>query len=43
MAKWPRIDIIDRDHDLVLRAEIPGLSKEDLDISLTEDTVTIRR
>lgn len=41
MAKWPRIDIIDRDHELVLRAEIPGLSKDDLDISLTEDTVTI--
>lgn len=41
MAKWPRIDIIDRDHDLVLRAEIPGLAREDLDISLTEDTVTI--
>lgn len=35
------IDIIDRYHELVLRAEIPGLSKEDLDISLIEDTVTL--
>lgn len=41
MARWPRIDIIDHDHDLVVRAEVPGLSKDDLEISLTEDTVTI--
>ena len=31
-----------RDRDLLVRAEIPGISKEDLSISLGDQTVTIR-
>jgi HSP20 family protein len=38
----PRVDIIDRDDALVLRAQIPGVKKEDLDISVTDNTVTIK-
>jgi HSP20 family protein len=38
----PRVDVLDRDNEIVVRAEIPGVSKEDLDVSLTDDTVTIR-
>jgi HSP20 family protein len=41
-AHAPRVDVIDRGKDLLLRAEIPGVKKEDLHISLTEQTVTIR-
>lgn len=42
MARMPKVDVLDRDTDIVVRAEIPGVKKEDLDVSLTDDTVTIR-
>jgi len=38
----PRIDIIERDGEVVVRAELPGVDKDDLDISLTENSVTIK-
>lgn len=37
----PRVDLIDRENEVVLRAEIPGEKKEDLDISITENAVVI--
>ncbi len=37
----PRVDIIDREEDILVRAELPGVEKKDLNVSLTEDTVTI--
>jgi HSP20 family protein len=40
--KTPRVDIIDRDNDIVVKAEIPGVKKEDLDVSMTDSTVTIK-
>ncbi len=41
-AKMPAIDIIDRDADVVLRAEMPGVEKDNIDISMSDNTVTIR-
>lgn len=38
----PRVDVIDRDDEILVRAELPGVEKNDLDISLTENTVTIK-
>ncbi len=38
----PKVDIIDRDDEVVLKAEVPGVKREDLDVSLTENTVTIK-
>ena len=40
--KVPAVDVIDRDNEVVLRAEIPGIDKNDLDISVTDNTVTIK-
>jgi HSP20 family protein len=40
--KAPRIDVIDRDEEVVVRAEIPGVDKEDLEVSMTDTTVTIQ-
>ena len=37
-----RVDIIDRDDEILVRAEIPGVEKEDLDVSVTDDRVTIK-
>jgi len=36
----PRIDLIDRDEEIVLRAGIPGVAKDDLNISVTDNAVT---
>lgn len=38
----PRVDIIDRDNEILVRAEIPGVKKENLDISLTDTAITIK-
>lgn len=37
----PRVDIIDRDDEVIVRAEMPGISKDDMEVSLTENSVTI--
>ena len=38
----PRVDVIDRDHEVLIRAEVPGVERDDLEISLTGNTVTFR-
>ena len=37
----PRVNVIDHDDEVVVRAEVPGVKKDDLDISVTENAVTI--
>lgn len=39
---FPKMDIIDRDNEIVVRAEIPGVEKEDIDVSVTDNTITIK-
>lgn len=41
-GRMPRVDVIDREHDILVRAEVPGVDKKDLDISATGNTVTLR-
>ena len=38
----PRVDVIDRDDTIVVRAALPGVDKDDLTVSTTPQTVTIR-
>jgi len=38
----PKVDVIDRDAEVVVRAEFPGVAKENLDISVSHDSVTLR-
>ncbi len=40
-GKLPKVDIIDSDDDILIRAELPGVDKKDLDISMTDTSVTI--
>lgn len=40
--KAPKVDVIDRENEVLIRAEVPGVEKKDLDISVGEDTVTIK-
>lgn len=41
-GKMPRVDVIDRDAEIVVKAEVPGVKKEDLDVSVTDNTLTIK-
>jgi HSP20 family protein len=38
----PRIDAFEKDHQIVLRAELPGVKKEDLEVNITEQAVEIQ-
>ena len=40
--KVPTVNVIDRDSEIVVRAELPGVEKKDLDVTLSEDAVTIK-
>lgn len=40
--RLPNIDIVDRDSDILVRAEVPGVDKKDLSISLTDNLLTIK-
>lgn len=41
-GKMPKVDIIDNEKDVLIRAELPGVDKKDLDISMTDHSVTIK-
>lgn len=41
-VQWPRIDIIDRDKELLIRADLPGVKKDDLELTVTDDSVHVR-
>jgi HSP20 family protein len=41
-GKSPSVDLIERDKEIVVKAELPGVDKKDLDISVTENTVSIK-
>jgi len=38
----PKVDIIDHDTEVEVHAALPGVKKEDLDVSITNQTITIR-
>jgi HSP20 family protein len=40
--KLPKVDVIDRESEVVVKAEIPGVDKKDIDISVGEDSLTIK-
>ncbi len=38
----PSVDVITRGEDLLVRAELPGIKPDEIDISVTENVLTIR-
>jgi len=40
--KVPKVDVIDRDDEVIVRAEVPGVNKDDLDVSVSDNSVTIK-
>jgi HSP20 family protein len=41
-TRLPSLDVIDRDEEIVVRAEVPGVDKKDLDVSLSDNMLTIK-
>jgi len=37
----PSVDIFEEGDDVIVKAELPGMSKEDIHVTLTEDTLTV--
>jgi HSP20 family protein len=42
LAAYPRVDIFERDGTYVIEADVPGIAKEDLHVSLEEGVLTIQ-
>ena len=38
----PKVDMLDREAELVVHAELPGVGKDDLEVTVTAHSVTIR-
>ena len=41
-GQLPALDVVDRDEEVLVRAEVPGVNKDDLEISVTGDLFTIK-
>lgn len=40
--RFPKVDVIDRDAEIVVKAEVPGVDKKDIEVTTTDNTVTIK-
>jgi HSP20 family protein len=38
----PEVEVFHRDNELVVRADLPGLSREDIKVDVTDDRITIQ-
>jgi HSP20 family protein len=38
----PQMDVIDRDKEVLIRVEVPGVEKQNLDISVSDNTLSIK-
>jgi HSP20 family protein len=38
---WPAVDVFEREGALVVKADVPGMSAEDIEVTLTEDGISI--
>lgn len=41
-GSFPATDVIDRDNEVVIHAELPGLTREDIEVAVSEGAVTIK-
>lgn len=38
----PKVDIIQNEKEVIVKADVPGVKKEDISVTVTDDTITIR-
>lgn len=41
-GRLPKVDVIERDNEVVIKAELPGVKREDVDVSITDTSVCIK-
>ncbi len=41
-GRMPRTDVIDRDEDFLVRVEVPGVDKKDIEVSLADNMLTVK-
>ena len=41
-AKPPSMDVVDREKEVIVRAELPGIDKQDIDVSVSGNSVTVQ-
>jgi HSP20 family protein len=41
-VRVPQLDVIDRDKDVLIRVEVPGVEKKDIDVSISDNTLLIK-
>lgn len=38
----PKVDVVDNDSEVIVRAEVPGLRKDQIEVTVTDDAITLR-
>jgi len=38
---WPAVDVFERNGSLIVKADVPGMTAKDIEVTITEDGVTI--
>ena len=41
-GRIPQVDVVDRDDEIFVKAELPGVDKDDVEIAMTSNSVTIK-
>ena len=41
-VRVPSVDIVEKDNNIIVRAEIPGIEKNDIEVTLSGDNLTIK-
>ena len=42
LTKMPSIDVLDRENEICVRAEVPGFTKDQVDVSVNHNSLTIK-
>ena len=41
-GRLPKVDVIDKDNEIIVKAELPGIEKHDIDVTMNNSMVTIK-
>ena len=41
-GQTPKVDVIDQEAEILVRAEVPGVDKDQLEVTMTDNTITIK-
>ncbi|GIX42315.1 MAG: molecular chaperone Hsp20 [Leptospiraceae bacterium] len=39
---YPKVDVSEKDNEIIIKADVPGIDEKDLDVSITKDAVIIQ-